>query len=617
MRWKTLQLHSQNSPFTQEQVDLLNQLLPTLTAEQKIWISGYLAASQTAVASLTNPEINQTNLPVESESVPKISKEVTILFGSHTGNGQNLSEDFGIKLESKGFQVKISSMSDFKPKELKDVQNLLVIVSTHGEGDPPDNAIAFFEFLNGRKAPKLESLNYAVLALGDSSYEFFCQSGKDIDKRLEELGGSRLYPRVDCDLDFSDDAQEWYEGVLTGLSESLEVSPEGVPASSVNQSGEASQVAYSRTNPFKAEVLENLNINGRGSNKETRHLELSLEGSGLTFEPGDSVGMFPENDRELVDQLLEVTGWNAETSIQVNKQGDLLSLREALISHYEITVLSKPLLEKAVQLTENDELKALLETDNADNLRNYLNGRDLIDLINDYGPWKADEVEFTSILRKIPSRLYSIASSYEANPDEVHLTIGALRYDSHGRLRNGVCSVQCAERLEPGDTIPIFIQRNQNFRLPTDSETPIIMIGPGTGIAPFRSFIEEREELGVTGKSWLFFGEQHFVTDFFYQIEWQRWVEEGVLTKLDVAFSRDQEEKIYVQHRMIEKSKELYEWLEAGATVYVCGDEARMAHDVHETLASILQTEGGLGADEAESYLTDMKQQKRYQRDVY
>lgn len=612
MRWKKLQLHSQNSPFNQEQADLLNQLLPTLTPEQKIWISGYLAASQ---ASLASGSIEFPQL-VNSTPIPEVKKDVTILYGSQTGNGQHLAEEYVIQLESQGFEVTCSSMDEVKTKELKNVSNLLIIVSTHGEGDPPDNAITFVEFLNGRKAPKLESVNYSVLALGDTSYEFFCQTGKDIDQRLEELGANRLFPRVDCDVDFSDDAAEWFKGTLASLQESQAIVPEGVPSSSINQSTQQT-TNYSRKNPFQAEVLGNINLNGRGSNKETRHLELSIEDSGLSFEPGDSLGIYPENDQMLVDLLLEVSDWDPNVSVPINKQGDLLSLREALLKHYEVTVLTKPLLEKAAQLTENDDLQKLLESGQEEQLREYLNGRDLIDLVRDFGPWKADAVEFASILRKIPPRLYSIASSYKANPDEVHLTIGALRYESHGRNRNGVCSVQCAERLTPGDNVPIFIQQNSNFKLPPNADTPIIMIGPGTGVAPFRSFLEECEELEIQRKTWLFFGEQHFVTDFLYQVEWQRWLEEGVLTKMDVAFSRDQEEKIYVQDRMLEKSKELYQWLKDGAAVYVCGDEARMAHDVHSTLVSIIQTEGQLSAEQADDYLKDLQTQKRYQRDVY
>jgi sulfite reductase (NADPH) flavoprotein alpha-component len=373
---------------------------------------------------------------------------------------------------------------------------------------------------------------------------------------------------------------------------------------------------YSRTNPFRAEVLENINLNGRGSNKETHHLELSLEGSGLTYKPGDAVGIYPENDPALVEQLLSELPWNPEDTVTINKQGDVLSLKEALSSYYEITVLTKPLLEKIGQLSKNDTLHEYL-SGNGEKVKTYIGGRDLIDFIRDFGIWGDSAEEFVSVLRKIPARLYSIASSESANPDEVHLTIGAVRFDSHGRERNGVCSILCAERLEPGDTLPIFIQHNDNFKLPENPETPIIMIGPGTGVAPFRSFLQEREEVGASGKSWMFFGDQHFRTDFLYQTEWQKWIENGVLTKMDVAFSRDTEQKVYVQHRMLENSKELYAWLQEGASVYICGDEKSMARDVHNTLIDIIQTEGGLNREKAEEYLADMQQQKRYQRDVY
>jgi sulfite reductase (NADPH) flavoprotein alpha-component len=600
-----------NSPFNQEQVELLNRLLPTLTESQKIWLSGYLAASQSASVPGTT-EAPAAELPVGNTG-QTISKEVTILYGSQTGNAQGLAENAGKILEGRGFQVTVSSMSDFKPNNLKKVQNLLIVVSTHGEGDPPDNALSFYEFLHSRRAPKLDDLRFSVLSLGDSSYEFFCQTGKEFDQRLEELGGTRLYPRVDCDLDYDEPAAEWLEGVFGGLNEARGES--AAPAlATVPQAGKP---AYSRTNPFKAEVLENINLNGRGSNKETRHLELSLEGSGLTFEPGDSLGIYPENDPALVDMLLEELKWDPEENVTVNKQGDVRPLREALISHFEITVLTKPLLEQSAQLSNNEDLRELLSPGNEEKVKAYLEGRDLLDLVRDFGPWDVSAQEFISILRKIPARLYSIASSLSANPDEVHLTIGAVRYDAHGRERKGVCSILCAERLQPGDTLPVYIQHNPNFKLPKNPDTPIIMVGPGTGVAPFRSFMQEREETGAKGKSWLFFGDQHFVTDFLYQTEWQKWLKDGVLTKMDVAFSRDTDEKVYVQHRMLEHSKELFEWLQEGATVYICGDEKNMAHDVHNTLIEIIEKEGGMSREKAEDYLADMQQQKRYQRDVY
>jgi sulfite reductase (NADPH) flavoprotein alpha-component len=609
-----LQLQVMNSPFNQEQAELLNRLLPTLTASQKAWLSGYLAAVQTADAAAAL-ETLPAEAPAASPAQP-VSKEVTILFGSQTGNAQGLAENAAKTLTERGFQVTVSSMSDFKPNQLKKLKNLLIVVSTHGEGDPPDNALSFHEFLHGRRAPKLDDLRYSVLALGDTSYEFFCQTGKEFDQRLGELGGTRLHPRVDCDLDYDEPAAAWLDGVISSLNEGQEQGASAAPAQTAAPQAAGGVTVYSRKNPFRAEVLENLNLNGRGSNKETRHLELSLEGSGLTYEPGDALGIFPENDPELVDMLLKELKWDPNAAVAVD-QGENLSLKEALTSYYEITVLTKKFIQQAAEIIENEKLRELAAPENADQLKAYIAGRDLIDFVRDFGPIAAAPQEFVSILRKIPPRLYSIASSFAANPDEVHLTIGAVRYNAHGRDRKGVCSVLCAERLQPGDTLPVFIQPNKNFKLPENPETPIIMVGPGTGVAPFRSFMQEREETGASGKSWMFFGDQHFVTDFLYQTEWQKWLSEGVLTKMDVAFSRDTEEKVYVQHRMLEHSKELFEWLEEGAAFYVCGDKNNMAKDVQNALLEIIEKEGGKSREEAEAYLAEMKKQKRYQRDVY
>ncbi|MCD2370822.1 assimilatory sulfite reductase (NADPH) flavoprotein subunit [Bacillus sp. BS3(2021)] len=609
-----MQLQVMNSPFNQEQAELLNRLLPTLTASQKAWLSGYLAAVQTADAAAAL-ETLPAEAPAASPAQP-VSKEVTILFGSQTGNAQGLAENAAKTLTERGFQVTVSAMSDFKPNQLKKLKNLLIVVSTHGEGDPPDNALSFHEFLHGRRAPKLDDFRYSVLALGDTSYEFFCQTGKEFDQRLGELGGTRLHPRVDCDLDYDEPAAAWLEGVISSLNEGQEQGASSAPAQTAAPQAAGGETVYSRKNPFRAEVLENLNLNGRGSNKETRHLELSLEGSGLTYEPGDALGIFPENDPELVDMLLAELKWDPNATVTVD-QGENLSLKEALTSYYEITVLTKKFIQQAAELIANEKLRELAAQENADQLKAYIAGRDLIDFVQDFGPIAAAPQEFVSILRKIPPRLYSIASSFAANPDEVHLTIGAVRYNTHGRDRKGVCSVLCAERLQPGDTLPVFIQPNKNFKLPENPEAPIIMVGPGTGVAPFRSFMQEREETGASGKSWMFFGDQHFVTDFLYQTEWQKWLSDGVLTKMDVAFSRDTEEKVYVQHRMLKHSKELFEWLEEGAAFYVCGDKNNMAKDVQNALLEIIEKEGGKSREEAEAYLAEMKKQKRYQRDVY
>ncbi len=616
-RWILLELQVMNSPFNQEQVELLNRLLPTLTESQRTWLSGFIAALQGTEAAAAVAAAPQANtLAAVSAPVATATKEVTVLYGSQTGNGHGLSKKLSKKLEEVGLQVTMSSMSDFKPNNLKKLQNLLIIVSTHGEGEPPDNAIPFYEFLHSKRAPQVDHLQYSVLALGDTSYEFFCQTGKDFDKRLEELGGKRLTPRVDCDVDFDESAAEWMNQVLLSLNEAGAGSSVVENGSAVALS-DSTESEFSRSNPFQAEILENLNLNGRGSDRETRHIEISLEGSNLQYEPGDSLGVYPENHPQLVDDLIAAMGWNADEVVVINKQGEARALRDALLRHYEITVLTKPLIEQVVKMSGNEGLRTLLEPGHEQELRTYIEERDLLDLVQDYGLQQVAASDFVSILRKIPARLYSIASSSKAFPDEVHVTVRTVRYEAHGRRRYGVCSVQLAERLKAGDTLPVYIQHNPNFKLPENPDTPIIMIGPGTGVAPFRAFLGEREETGAEGKSWLFYGDQHFSTDFLYQIEWQRWLKDGVLTRMDVAFSRDTDKKVYVQHRMLEKSKDLYQWLQEGACVYVCGDEKKMAHDVHSALGSILEQEGRMSPEEAAEYLTLMQQQKRYQRDVY
>jgi sulfite reductase (NADPH) flavoprotein alpha-component len=625
---ETLVLHETNSPFRQDQAELLNKLLPTLTDGQRIWLSGYLAATvggaaQTVPApvALQAAAAPQTAAPQAAPAAPALPKEATVLYGSQTGNSKKVAGRLADRLKGAGYEVALSAMNDFKPNTLKRAVRLFIVVSTHGEGEPPDNALGFYEFLHSKRAPQLDGMPFSVLALGDTSYEKFCQTGKDFDKRLEELGGKRIAPRVDCDVDFEDAANGWIDSVLAALA-----SEEAAPAGAVPAGAGAAEAAvtaaapaavhYSRSNPFRAAVLENLNLNGRGSARETRHLELSLEGSGLTYEPGDALGIYPENRPELVEELIEAAGWKADEPVPAGKDGEL-PLAGALARHYEITLLTKPLLQQVAELTGSPKLKELTAPGQEQALREYIAGRDLVDLIRGFDLKGVPAKTFVPLLRKLPPRLYSIASSPKAHPDEVHLTIRKVVYEAHGRTRYGVCSTYVAERAEPGSEIPVFVQQNENFRLPADPNAPIIMIGPGTGVAPFRAFLEEREETGATGKSWLFYGDQHFLTDFLYQIEWQRWLKDGVLTRMDVAFSRDQERKVYVQHRMLEKAKELYAWLEEGAFIYVCGDKSRMAHDVHAALEAIIRQEGGLSEEAAAEYLKRMQQERRYQRDVY
>ncbi|WP_413363177.1 assimilatory sulfite reductase (NADPH) flavoprotein subunit [Lysinibacillus sp. 3P01SB] len=585
-----------NSPFTEQQVKILNELLPNLTSQQKIWLTGYLTA-----ASAEGPAAVQ-----EPAQVAQQTKEITILFASQTGNSQKVAKKLGAALEDPNHQITVTSMGDYKVNNLKKLDHLFIVASTHGEGEPPDNAISFYDYLHSKRAPKLDNVKYAVLSLGDSSYEFFCKTGIDFDERLKALGATSIVPRVDCDVDFDADADAWIQQVTEALATSTAASP---AAQTVQVPTGTSD--YSRSNPFYAEVLEKVNLNGRGSNKETIHLELSLEGSGLTYEPGDVLAIVPENSDHLIALLLTALGFDGTQKVTVD--GNESALQDAL-KHLDITALSKTLLNKFIPYTQNTELGALIE--DRDVLNAYVYGRDVIDIVETFRPWTWTPQQFIEQLRKIPAREYSISSSYAAYPEEVHLTIGKVFHETGGRYREGVVSGNVATNVEIGDKLAVYVKQNPNFKLPADS-APIIMIGAGTGIAPFRSFLQEREEQGTQGKSWLFFGDQHFVTDFLYQVEWQRWLKEGTLTNMNVAFSRDQQEKIYVQHRLVENAKEVFEWIEQGANIYLCGDEKTLGHSVNEALITIFEQQKQLSRDEAADYLKELQKQKRYQRDVY
>lgn len=611
-----------NSPFTEGQATQINELLQTLTPEQKVWLSGYLVANQQLTSGTSETQGSQigaiskdteTMLQQNEPTIQPEKRAITLLYGSETGNAQGLAEIFEERLSNIGHNVTLKAMDEFKPKNLKNVEDLFIITSTQGEGDPPDNAAELHEFIHGRKAPKLEGVRFSVLALGDQTYEFFCQTGRDFDKKLEELGAERLYERVDCDVDYEEDAEKWMANVIN----TIDSAPEGTQSEQVVSESikSAKEKKYSKANPYQAEVLENINLNGRGSNKETRHIEFLLDNFGEEYEVGDCLVVLPQNDPALVELLISTLGWDSGDQIQISEDGDTISLEEALTSYFEITKLTKPLLQNAAAYFDNEALEDKVQ--DSEWIQNYIEGRDFIDLLNDFPPEELEPEDLYQILRKLPPREYSISSSYQSLPDEVHITVGAVRYNTHGRDRSGVCSVQFAERIQPGDTVPIYLKRNPNFKFPKDGDTPVIMIGPGTGIAPFRAHMQEREEYGYKGNTWLFFGDQHFTTDFLYQTEWQEWLKDGVLEKMNVAFSRDTDQKVYVQHRIAEHSKEFNEWLEKGASIYICGDEKNMAKDVHQAIRNVLVKEQNLTEEDAESYLKQMKKDKRYQRDVY
>ncbi|MDG1667818.1 MAG: assimilatory sulfite reductase (NADPH) flavoprotein subunit [Opitutae bacterium] len=584
------------APFAPDQVQWLNGFLPNLQPDQLTWMEGFiggLRASKGGVATTS-----------------AVTPELTVLFGSESGNSEGLADQTVKTATKSGFKAKAVSMADINPAKLKGIENLLVIVSTWGEGDPPENSVDFVSILMSDKAPQLSGTRFSVLSLGDTSYEHFCKTGIDVDARLEALGAQRIYDRKDCDVDFDDDYAAWSTGALAALSALVTVAPAASPSSAAPVTA---TVKYSRKNPFPSELNERVLLNGRGSAKETIHLEFNLEGSGLTYEAGDALAVIPHNAQDVVDAILGATQLDG-SSIVTLKDGEC-SLGDALTRKLDATAISLPVLKRYNEIAQDDKLAALIT--NKEALKEYTWGREIIDVLTDFPAKSITADQLAGTMRKLPPRLYSIASSPKAHPGEVHLTVGVVRYDSNGRERKGVCSTYLADRIKEGNAIDVFVTANKHFKVPANPDAPLIMVGPGTGIAPFRAFIEERQATGAKGKNWLIFGDQHYLTDFLYQTEWQNYLEDGVLTKLDVAFSRDQAEKVYVQDRMRENGKELYTWLEEGASFCVCGDASRMAHDVDQALHDIIAQEGNMSEAAAAAYVKQLKTDKRYVRDVY
>jgi len=590
------ELSPYSSPLTEQQISKLQQAVAELSPIQLAWVSGYLAG-------LGQQDSSQPLAP------PQAAGKLTILYGSQTGNAKGVAEQLYADAQQQDIAVQLVSMADYKPKDLKNETHLLIVVSTNGEGEPPDDAMELHEFLASKKAPKLEPLNYGVLALGDSSYEFFCQAGKDFDERLKALGATPLLERVDCDVDYEDDVNQW-------AKQSLELAVKGLesisgPSHVVNLPVHHAPSQYSKQNPFAAELLTCQKITGRGSHKDIRHIELSLDGSGLHYQPGDALGIWFENDPKLVARLLARLGLEGGQSVQVD--GESMSLQQALCSKYELTQSYPGFVEKVAEWSGSEKLQALAEDKAA--LREYAASHQIIDVLSE-AEAKVTAEQLLGALRKLTPRLYSIASSQAEVDDEVHLTVGVVSYDKDGEERLGGASGYLAKRLEEGAHARIFIEHNDNFRLP-EGNTPVVMVGPGTGIAPFRAFMQQRDADGAKGKNWLFFGNPHFTEDFLYQVEWQQYVKSGLLSKIDLAFSRDQEHKIYVQDKLRHRGAELWQWLQEGAHFYVCGDANKMAKDVHLALVDVVAEHGAMSREQAEEYVTELRRAKRYQRDVY
>ncbi|MGI2094197.1 assimilatory sulfite reductase (NADPH) flavoprotein subunit [Shewanella oncorhynchi] len=595
------ELSSLASPLSQGQVDKLKQLTSELSAVQLAWVSGYLAATANAgqLAPAAQAQTAQT---------------VTILYGSQTGNGRGVAKALADKAQAQGYAVNLASMGEYNVRQLKQEAVLLLVVSTHGEGEAPDDAIELHKFLASKRAPKLDNLHYSVLALGDSSYEFFCQTGKDFDARLAALGAKSLLPLIECDVDYEAAAGQWHADVLEAVKPLIETSSASVV--SIGTAKAIGESEFTKQNPYSAEVLVSQKITGRGSDRDVRHVEIDLGDSGLTYQAGDALGVWFSNNEVLVDEVLAGLSLAADELVTLGTES--LSLKQALLDKKELTQLYPGLVKAWAELSGSTELLALSE--DKEQVRHFILKHQFADLVTQY-PLSNNSVTLNTaklleLLRPLTPRLYSIASSQSEVETEVHLTVALVEDERHGSARFGGASHFLASAQE-GTQVKVYVESNKHFRLPENPETPVIMVGPGTGVAPFRAFMQERVAQGIQGDSWLFFGNPHFEQDFLYQTEWQQYLKNGDLSRIDVAFSRDQAHKIYVQHRIKEQGQALWQWLQNGAHLYICGDAERMAKDVHQALIEVAVEVGGLNTEAAEAYFETLRSDKRYQKDVY
>lgn len=590
------ELSSLASPLSQGQVDKLKQLTSELTAVQLAWVGGYLSAT----AEVASHAINTASAPEQT---------ITILYGSQTGNGRGVATDLAEKAQAQGYAVNLVSMADYKVRQLKQETLLLAVVSTHGEGEAPDDAIELHQFLASKRAPRLEQLNYAVLALGDSSYEFFCQTGKDFEQRLAALGAKSIVPLTECDVDYDVAASQWQQQVLTAVKPLISASSANVV--SIGGVSSATAATYTKQKPYSAEVLVSQKLTGRDSDRDVRHVEIDLADSGLSYQVGDALGVWFSNSDALVNEILSALSLDGTAQVTLADQS--LSLFEALKDKRELTQLYPGLVQSWAQLSGDEAL--LVISEDRELTRQFLLHHQLADLVALY-PVDITAFQLVELLRPITPRLYSIASSQAEVDGEVHLTVALVADEREGVARFGGASHFLATAAE-GAAVKVYVEPNNHFRLPDNPETPVIMIGPGTGVAPFRAFMQERAVQGAAGESWLFFGNPHFEQDFLYQTEWQQYLKEGTLTRFDSAFSRDQAHKVYVQHRIAERGEALWQWLEKGAHLYVCGDAERMAKDVHQALLDVVKQYGSKDEEAAAAYLEQLRRDKRYQKDVY
>ncbi|EMO6899469.1 NADPH-dependent assimilatory sulfite reductase flavoprotein subunit [Pluralibacter gergoviae] len=591
-------------PLNPEQLARLQAATNDFSPTQLAWVSGYFWG-------MLNQQPGAAAAPVAPAAAP--APAITLISASQTGNARRVAEQLRDDLLAAQLNVALVNAGDYKFKQIAQEKLLVIVSSTQGEGEPPEEAMALHKYLFSKKAPKLTDTAFAVFGLGDSSYEFFCQAGKDFDSKLAELGAERLLDRVDTDVEFQPAAAEWRARIVEVLKARA---PKETPAEAcVTAAGVANEVhtsPYSKEAPLTAMLAVNQKITGRNSEKDVRHLEIDLGDSGLRYQPGDALGVWYQNDPALVQELVELLWLKGDELVSVG--GETRPLSEALAWHYELTVNTANIVENYATLTRSESLLPLVG-DKA-KLQHYAATTPIVDMVR-FSPAQLDAEALIGLLRPLTPRLYSIASSQAEVESEVHVTVGVVRYDIEGRARAGGASSFLADRLEEDGEVRVFIEHNDNFRLPANPQTPVIMIGPGTGIAPFRAFMQQRAADGAEGKNWLFFGNPHFTEDFLYQVEWQRYVKEGVLSNISLAWSRDQKEKVYVQDKLREQGAELWRWINDGAHIYVCGDANRMAKDVEQALLEVIAEFGAMDAEAADDYLSELRVERRYQRDVY
>jgi len=593
----------------------MNPLPPELAAQiaalnplQLAWLSGYCWSQ--AGGQAVQPGIGA---PAAAAPAPAAEPlRVAVISASQTGNARKVAAELQQRLAAAGVNAVHAAAADYKPKNIAGEQLVLLVTSTQGEGEPPEEALSLYKLLSGKKAPNLSGLKFAVLGLGDSSYPMFCGAGKSFDELLAKLGGERLLERQDCDLEYQAEAAAWLDKIVP-LVGSLAAAPAAAATGTGNASGSpapaAPASAYNKANPFPATLLARQKITGRDSEKDVRHIEIDLSGSGLQYRAGDALGVWFENDPAVVDEILAAVSLKGDEPVNAGGQGK--TVREALLHDWEIGLNTPQFVQGYAEISSNPALKEAAADASA-----YAAANPIAGIVSQY-PAALTAGQLAGLLRPLAPRLYSISSAPEEVGEEVHLTVGVLRYEHNGIPRTGAASGFLGGRLEEEGTVRVFVEENPRFRLPENPDTPVIMIGAGTGVAPFRAFMQQRAANGDSGKNWLIFGNQYFTQDFLYQTEWQGWAKDGLLNKYDFAWSRDQEEKIYVQHKIREEAAELWQWLQQGAHIYVCGDASRMAKDVEQALLDTIAEQGGLSADDADEYLDNLRQEGRYQRDVY